>query len=464
MERLPKPVLTSRARRYLQWDDSRGRSGPPALLSTVDGQRNVIELESVAKVDGTARLDAGRTARARARQLGNRRRTAQLAARAQARHSAAGRRLRREGPLSRRTACHDVRALALGPAGRTSVTRCDLRGRGSAREGWTPTSAECRSPCDTLMSDRPARSDASIAITDGSEPRSMDGGGARPTGAIGTRWSTNSRADASRGRTAARAHAHARAARSSAGQRGAPQVDVEHAAVRARRRHRAGRRPGRPPPACRRPAPRASRARTCRSGSGTRTSRPRCRCARAPRAAPAEPVHLRIASRRRSSSGPPPTPPCEPGRSSSRNASRFFSRAMRPTYRKTGRGRPRDAAASGWNSVRSMPCDQRRRFAKPCARGCSWVPAEGTMTPETAAWKRAEPHSPSARAMPRRARQELGKARVEGGRERPAPAQAMARAASRAGPRWRCGSRRRAKSSSGCATRRPGRQASSISR
>jgi hypothetical protein len=52
MERLPKPVLTSRARRYLQWDDPEVDRVHQALLSTVDGERNVIELESVAKAMG----------------------------------------------------------------------------------------------------------------------------------------------------------------------------------------------------------------------------------------------------------------------------------------------------------------------------------------------------------------------------------------------------------------------------
>jgi len=52
MERLPKPVLTSRARRYLRWDDPGADRVHQALLSTVDGQRNVTELESVAKAMG----------------------------------------------------------------------------------------------------------------------------------------------------------------------------------------------------------------------------------------------------------------------------------------------------------------------------------------------------------------------------------------------------------------------------
>jgi hypothetical protein len=52
MERLPTPVLTSRARDCLQWDDPELDHVHQALLSTIDGQRNVIQLESVAKAMG----------------------------------------------------------------------------------------------------------------------------------------------------------------------------------------------------------------------------------------------------------------------------------------------------------------------------------------------------------------------------------------------------------------------------
>jgi hypothetical protein len=52
MERLPTPVLTSRARHCLRWDDPELDRVHQALLATIDGQRNVIQLESVAKAMG----------------------------------------------------------------------------------------------------------------------------------------------------------------------------------------------------------------------------------------------------------------------------------------------------------------------------------------------------------------------------------------------------------------------------
>jgi hypothetical protein len=52
MERLPTPVLTSRARHFLAWEVPEVDRVHRALLSTVDGHRNVIELESVAKAMG----------------------------------------------------------------------------------------------------------------------------------------------------------------------------------------------------------------------------------------------------------------------------------------------------------------------------------------------------------------------------------------------------------------------------
>jgi len=52
MERLPQPVLTSHARRCLEWEHSDIDRIHRALLSTVDGRRNVIQLESVAKAMG----------------------------------------------------------------------------------------------------------------------------------------------------------------------------------------------------------------------------------------------------------------------------------------------------------------------------------------------------------------------------------------------------------------------------
>jgi hypothetical protein len=52
MERLPTPVLTARARHFLEWEHSEVDRVRRAWLCTVDGHRNVIELESVAKAMG----------------------------------------------------------------------------------------------------------------------------------------------------------------------------------------------------------------------------------------------------------------------------------------------------------------------------------------------------------------------------------------------------------------------------
>lgn len=51
MERLPNPVLTLRARHFLEWQHNEDLVRR-ALLTTVNGDRNVIELESVAKAMG----------------------------------------------------------------------------------------------------------------------------------------------------------------------------------------------------------------------------------------------------------------------------------------------------------------------------------------------------------------------------------------------------------------------------
>lgn len=52
MERLPTPVLTSWARHFMEWEHSKVDRVRRAWLATVDGHRNVIELESVAKAMG----------------------------------------------------------------------------------------------------------------------------------------------------------------------------------------------------------------------------------------------------------------------------------------------------------------------------------------------------------------------------------------------------------------------------
>jgi len=52
MEHLPRPVLTLRARHFLEWQHDEVDLVRRALLTTVNGNRNVIELESVAKAMG----------------------------------------------------------------------------------------------------------------------------------------------------------------------------------------------------------------------------------------------------------------------------------------------------------------------------------------------------------------------------------------------------------------------------
>ena len=49
---LPAPTQTTIARRWLQHPDARIDRIQRALLSTVDGHRNVVELESVARAMG----------------------------------------------------------------------------------------------------------------------------------------------------------------------------------------------------------------------------------------------------------------------------------------------------------------------------------------------------------------------------------------------------------------------------
>ena len=72
-------------------------------------------------------------------------------------------------------------------------------------------------------------------------------------------------------------------------------------------------------------------------------------------------------NRRRSSAscGPCPMTTLEPGRSSERKASRFFSTAIRPTLTKIGRGRSRSIACSGLNISVSTPRVHMPRFLKP---------------------------------------------------------------------------------------------------
>lgn len=52
MPSLPSPIQTAVARQWLQQPDARIDRIHQALLSTIDGHRNVIELESVARAMG----------------------------------------------------------------------------------------------------------------------------------------------------------------------------------------------------------------------------------------------------------------------------------------------------------------------------------------------------------------------------------------------------------------------------
>lgn len=56
MDALPTPTRTPKARQWLEARDASGDRVKRALLSSIDGHRNVIELESFARAMG---LDAG---------------------------------------------------------------------------------------------------------------------------------------------------------------------------------------------------------------------------------------------------------------------------------------------------------------------------------------------------------------------------------------------------------------------
>ena len=62
---------------------------------------------------------------------------------------------------------------------------------------------------------------------------------------------------------------------------------------------------------------------------------------------------------------PSPTTTFEPGRSSDRKASRFFSIATRAQVRKIGLGNSKMLAARGRKRLQSTPCDQRIQRTKP---------------------------------------------------------------------------------------------------
>jgi hypothetical protein len=57
MDRLPAPTLTQLALEWLENEDQRLNRAQRALLRTIDGRRDVIELESVARALGL-RTDA----------------------------------------------------------------------------------------------------------------------------------------------------------------------------------------------------------------------------------------------------------------------------------------------------------------------------------------------------------------------------------------------------------------------
>jgi hypothetical protein len=54
MQHLPTPALTTIARQWLTMKDAKLDRIQQALLATVDGHRNIIELESVARAMGLA--------------------------------------------------------------------------------------------------------------------------------------------------------------------------------------------------------------------------------------------------------------------------------------------------------------------------------------------------------------------------------------------------------------------------
>ena len=54
MNRLPTPIQTAVARQWLEARDTRLDRVERALLATIDGHRNIIQLESVARAMGLA--------------------------------------------------------------------------------------------------------------------------------------------------------------------------------------------------------------------------------------------------------------------------------------------------------------------------------------------------------------------------------------------------------------------------
>ena len=78
----------------------------------------------------------------------------------------------------------------------------------------------------------------------------------------------------------------------------------------------------------------------------------------------------------------------DPGRSSERKASRFFSTAIRPTQMKIGRGRPRSMARSGRNSSVSTPRVRMPSCSNPRALNSAISEGVEIIVTVAAAWKR----------------------------------------------------------------------------
>ena len=85
--------------------------------------------------------------------------------------------------------------------------------------------------------------------------------------------------------------------------------------------------------------------------------------------------------------GPSPTTTFVPGRSSDRNASRFFSTATRPMVMKIGRGRSSSAGSFGLNSSVSTPRVQKPSLRKPRAPSSCRSEAVATMVMDDSGMK-----------------------------------------------------------------------------
>ena len=113
MERLPTPVLTSRARFCLQWDDPELDRVHQALLSTIDGHRNVIQLESVVEGDGTCPIGRWPSCARRASSAGRAPANDPASGAHAVRQHAANHREDERRTAPGRTTRHDVGALGL---------------------------------------------------------------------------------------------------------------------------------------------------------------------------------------------------------------------------------------------------------------------------------------------------------------------------------------------------------------